>query len=280
MTPTGWDGARGLVEAAFNGDLSLEEQRVLEAVRAAVDALDRGVLRSAEQQSPGQWTTNAWVKQAILLYFALAEDGDDGGRAPSSSTTRSRSRRTSPRPGVRVVPPGTIRYGAFVEPGVIVMPGYVNIGALRRRGTMVDTWATVGSCAQIGQATCTSPAASASGGVLEPPGAQPVIVEDGCFVGSRVVVTEGAVIEQEAVLGPGVIISATIPIYDVREGQDGKEFRGRVPARAVVVGGVRPRRWPGGESWITCNYIIGERKESTDKKVSLEGALREYGISS
>jgi 2,3,4,5-tetrahydropyridine-2,6-dicarboxylate N-succinyltransferase len=278
MTPTGWDGARGLVEAAFNGDLSLEEQRVLEAVRAAVDALDRGVLRSAEQQSPGQWTTNAWVKQAILLYMR-SQKMETMEAGPFEFHDKVPLKRGLAAQGVRVVPPGTIRYGAFVEPGVIVMPGYVNIGAWVGSGTMVDTWATVGSCAQIGRNVHLAGGVGI-GGVLEPPQAQPVIVEDNCFVGSRVVVTEGAVIEQEAVLGPGVIISATIPIYDVREGQDGKEFRGRVPARAVVVGGVRPRRWPGGESWITCNYIIGERKESTDKKVSLEGALREYGISS
>jgi 2,3,4,5-tetrahydropyridine-2-carboxylate N-succinyltransferase len=278
VTPTGWEDARRTVEAAFGGDLSLDEPQVKEAVRATVDALDRGIVRAAEQVSPGQWTTNAWVKQAILLYMrsqpmATMEAG------PFEFHDKLPLKHDLKEQGVRVVPPGAVRYGAFVEPGVIVMPGYVNIGAWVGGGSMVDTWATVGSCAQIGRNVHLAGGVGI-GGVLEPPQAQPVIVEDNCFVGSRVVVTEGAVIEHEAVLGPGVIISASIPIIDVREGQEGKQYRGRVPARAVVVGGVRKRTFPGGDAWITCNYIIGERSASTDKKTSLESALREYEIGS
>ena len=265
------------IEAAFEDRGLLEDEEHRRAVFDAIVALDRGELRVAQKEG-GEWRSNAWVMKAISLYFVVAEMRTSHA-GPFEYHDKIPPKKNLAEAGVRVVPPGTVRYGAFVEPGVVVMPGYVNIGARVGSGTMVDTWATVGSGAQIGRNVHLAGGVGI-GGVLEPPQAQPVIVEDNCFVGSRVVVTEGAVIEQEAVLGPGVIISATIPIYDVREGQDGKEFRGRVPARAVVVGGVRPRRWPGGESWITCNYIIGERKESTDKKVSLESALREYGISS
>jgi 2,3,4,5-tetrahydropyridine-2-carboxylate N-succinyltransferase len=276
MTNQGWSDARRTIEAAFAGDLTLEEPRVREAVEAVVAALDRGELRSAEQRSPGDWVTNAWVKQAILLYIRTHQ-----ARVIEAGPFEFRDmvplKRNLDHFGVRVVPPGTIRYGAFVERGAIVMPGYVNIGAWVGSGTMVDTWATVGTCAQIGRNVPLSGGVGI-GGVLEPPQAQPVIVEDNAFVGSRCMVTEGAIVEQEAVLGAGVIISASVPIYDVREGQEGKVYYGRVPARAVVVGGVRPRTFPGGEAFINCNYIVKTRDEGTDKRTTLESALREPGI--
>ena len=274
---TGWDDARQTIEAAYGGQLPLEEPRVREAVAAAVDALDRGELRAAERRGPGQWVANAWVKQAILLYMrvqpmALMEVG------PFQFHDKIPLKRHLDQLGVRVVPPGTVRYGAFVERGAIVMPSYVNIGAWVGSGTMVDTWATVGSCAQIGRNVHLAGGAGI-GGVLEPPQAQPVVVEDNAFIGSRVVLVEGAVVEEEAIVAAGVIINSTIPIIDVREGQEAKVYRGRVPARAVVMGGVRPRRFPGGEAYLHCAYIVGTRNESNDKKVSLEGALREYGVS-
>jgi len=179
--------------------------------------------------------------------------------------------------GIRVVPPGAVRYGAFVERGAIVMPGYVNIGAYVGANTMVDTWATVGSCAQIGQNVHLAGGVGI-GGVLEPPQAQPVIIEDNAFIGSRVVVVEGAIVEEEAIVASGVIINASIPIIDVRAGHEGEVYKGRVPARAVVMGGVRKREFPGGEAWLNCAYVVGTRNELNDKKVSLESALREHGI--
>lgn len=247
-----------------------------EAVRATIAALDRGELRVAERIAPGEWQVHPWVKQAILLYFRI-QQMQVMEVGPFEFYDKIPLKHNLSDAGVRVVPPGTIRYGAFVERGAIVMPGYVNIGAWVGSGTMVDTWATIGSCAQIGRNVHLSGGVGI-GGVLEPPQARPVIVEDNAFIGSRCIVTEGTVVEEEAVLGQGVIINATIPIIDVREGQDGNIYYGRVPARAVVVGGVRPRRFPGGEAYINCAYIIGDRKESTDTRTSLEQALRDYNI--
>jgi 2,3,4,5-tetrahydropyridine-2-carboxylate N-succinyltransferase len=180
------------------------------------------------------------------------------------------------RAGVRVVPPGTVRYGAHVEPGAIIMPGYVNIGAHVGAGTMVDTWATVGSCAQIGR-DCHLSGGVGIGGVLEPPGAQPVIVEDGCFLGSRCVVVEGMLIEQEAVIGTGVVLTSSTLILDVT-GPEPVEYRGRIPARSVVIPGMRPRKFPAGEYLVPCALIIGQRKESTDRKTSLNAALRDFAV--
>jgi 2,3,4,5-tetrahydropyridine-2-carboxylate N-succinyltransferase len=271
-----WEGARRTIEAAYAGEIALEEPRVREAVPAVVAALDRGELRAAEPRGPGDWVTNTWVKQAILLYMRL-QQMQTMELGLFEFHDKIPLKRNLAASGVRVVPPGTIRYGAHVEPGAIVMPGYVNIGAWVGSGTMVDTWATVGSCAQIGRNVHLAGGVGI-GGVLEPPQAQPVIVEDNAFIGSRCIVVEGAVIEHEAVLGPGVIIYGSLPIIDVRAGQHGKVYYGRVPARAVVIAGVRPRTFPGGEAYLTCAYIVGTRDESTDKKVSLESALREYGV--
>jgi 2,3,4,5-tetrahydropyridine-2-carboxylate N-succinyltransferase len=178
--------------------------------------------------------------------------------------------------GIRVVPPGTVRYGSFVEKGAVVMPGYVNIGAYVGSGTMVDTWATVGSCAQIGR-DCHLSGGVGIGGVLEPPGAQPVIIEDGCFIGSRSIVVEGTLIEREAVIGAGVTLTASTAILDVT-GPEPVEIRRRIPPRSVVIPGMRPRKFPAGEYMIPCALIIGQRKESTDKKTTLNAALRDFNV--
>ncbi|HEX2186649.1 MAG TPA: 2,3,4,5-tetrahydropyridine-2,6-dicarboxylate N-succinyltransferase [Chloroflexota bacterium] len=271
-----WNDVRETIETAYAGTLSLDEPRVRETVEATIAALDRGELRAAEKRGPGEWTANAWVKQAILLYMRLRQM-EKMEVGPFEFYDKIPLKRNLESLGVRVVPPGTIRYGAHVERGVIVMPGYVNIGAWVGSGTMVDTWATVGSCAQVGRNVHLAGGVGI-GGVLEPPQAQPVIVEDNAFIGSRCIVVEGAVVEEEAILAAGVTITATSHIVDVRDGQDGKIYRGRVPARAVLVPGTRRRTFPGGEAYIACAYIIGTRNEANDKKVSLESALREYEI--
>jgi 2,3,4,5-tetrahydropyridine-2,6-dicarboxylate N-succinyltransferase len=246
--------------------------------RAAVDEalalLDEGRLRVAEKVD-GEWVVHEWVRTAILLYFRLAgmrlgSWGDYVYHDKIPLKTRLVEQ------GIRVVPPGTIRYGAFLEPGCIVMPGYVNIGAYVGAGTMVDTWATVGSCAQVGRGVHLSGGVGI-GGVLEPPGARPVIVEDGAFVGSRCIVVEGALIEEEAVLGAGTVITASTPIIDV-SGPEEVVLRGRVPARSVVVPGVRPRRFPAGEYLVPCALIVGRRSQSTDRKTSLNAVLREFAV--
>ncbi len=278
MAANGWDDARRLIEGAFRGDQDVKEPRVWEAVQATVEGLDQGRVRAAERRAPGQWQTNAWVKQAILLYMR-GQPMQTMEVGPFEFHDRIPLKHDLKEAGVRVVPPGTVRYGAHVEPGVIVMPGYVNIGAWVGGGSMVDTWATVGSCAQIGRNVHLAGGVGI-GGVLEPPQAQPVIVEDNAFVGSRCIVVEGAIVEEEAILAAGVTITASSYIIDVREGQDGKQYRGRVPARAVVVPGVRRRSFPGGDAYIACAYIIGTRNEANDKKVSLESALREFEIAS
>jgi len=270
------DVMQNLIEAAANGQRPTEDADVRSAVYATIAALDDGSLRVAEQLRPGDWQVNAWTKQAILLYFGMQEMViHEVG--PFQFHDKVPLKKNLDVAGVRVVPPGTARYGSFLEPGVILMPGYVNIGGWVGAGTMVDTWATVGSCAQIGRNVHLAGGVGI-GGVLEPPQAQPVIVEDNAFIGSRCIVVEGAVIEEEAVLGAGVMITASSRIFDVREGADGKVYRGRVPAGAVTVDGVYPRKFPGGEAHIRCAYIIGTRSERHDKNLSLEQALRDYDI--
>ena len=230
----------------------------------------------ATQDAPGKWTTHAWLKQAVLLYFAVAEM-QKSSVGPFEFYDKIPLKRDLDRAGVRVVPPGTVRFGAHVEKGAIVMPGYVNIGAYVGAGTMVDTWATVGSCAQIGR-DCHLSAGVGMGGVLQPRGAQPVIVEDGCFIGSRAIVVEGMLIESEAVIGAGVALTASTAILDVT-GPEPVEHRGRVPARSVVIPGMRAKKFPAGEFQVPCALIIGQRKESTDKKTSLNAALRDFAVS-
>jgi 2,3,4,5-tetrahydropyridine-2-carboxylate N-succinyltransferase len=229
----------------------------------------------ATQRGPGDWETHAWLKQAVLLYFGLMPMQVTSA-GPIQFYDKIPLKTGLDTAGVRVVPPGTIRYGAFVEAGAIVMPGYVNIGAYVGAGTMVDTWATVGSCAQIGK-RCHLSGGVGIGGVLEPPGAQPVIVEDDCFIGSRAIVVEGVLVEREAVIGAGVALTASTPIVDV-SGSEPREYRGRVPARSVVIPGMRPKRCPAGEYMVPTALIIGQRKESTDRKTSLNAALRDFDV--
>jgi 2,3,4,5-tetrahydropyridine-2,6-dicarboxylate N-succinyltransferase len=262
---------------AFEDRSRLERAEVREAVEKVVGALDRGELRVATyDEATDAWTVHAWVKQAILLYFGMRgmERMEVG---PFEFHDKVPLKKNLPEAGVRVVPPGTVRYGAFLEKGAIVMPGYVNIGAWVGSGSMVDTWATVGSCAQIGRGVHLAGGVGI-GGVLEPPGATPVIIEDGAFVGSRAIVVEGVRVGREAVLGANVVLTQSTAIIDVT-GSEPKETRGVVPPRSVVIPGTRSKKFPAGEYGVPCALIIGRRSESTDKKVSLESALRDYGVS-
>ena len=243
-------------------------------IEESIARLDAGDVRVAEPDGNG-WLVNEWVKKAILLYFRLrkVEPMEVGGlhfldKIPVKSDYASR--------GVRVVPPGVARYGSFLSEGVVLMPGYVNIGAWVGPRTMVDTWATVGSCAQIGADVHLSGGVGI-GGVLEPPQARPVIVEDGAFVGSRVVVVEGVVIGEGAVIAPNVVLSASIPVIDVT-GAEPVEHRGYVPPRSVVLPGTRPKDYPAGTFDLPCALIVGTRSESTDLKTSLNDVLREFEI--
>ena len=263
------------VEAAFEDRGLLEDEEHREAVFEAVEALDRGELRVAQKRD-GEWSSNAWVMKAINLYFAVA-GMETITAGPFEYHDKIPTKKNLALAGVRVVPPGTVRYGAFVEPGVVVMPGYVNIGAWVGSGTMVDTWATVGSGAQIGRNVHLAGGVGI-GGVLEPPGAMPVVIEDGAFVGSRAVVVEGVRVEEEAVLGANVVLTSSTQIIDVT-GEEELVHRGRVPARSVVVAGTRTKEFPAGSYQLQTALIIGQRRESTDQKTSLNEALRQFGVS-
>jgi 2,3,4,5-tetrahydropyridine-2,6-dicarboxylate N-succinyltransferase len=270
------DELKSRVDAAYADRSLLSSADHRGAVLEVIRKLDQGELRVATQNGVGDWTTHAWIKQAVLLYFAVTEMATlEVG--PFEFRDKIPLKRDLEKAGVRIVPPGTIRYGAHMEPGSILMPGYVNIGAHVGSGTMVDTWATVGSCAQVGK-NCHLSGGVGIGGVLEPPGAQPVIVEDGCFIGSRAIIVEGMLVESEAVIGAGVALTASTVILDVTGGEP-KELRGRIPARSVVIPGMRPKRFPAGEFMVSCALIIGTRKASTDKKTSLNEALRDFGVS-
>ena len=260
------------IRSAYAGDLALEAAR--DAVEEAIAGLDRGEVRVAEKRD-GEWVVNEWVKEAILLYFRLREM-ETFEIGPYEYHDKIPLKKGLAGQGVRVVPPGTVRYGAFCEPGVIVMPGYVNIGAYVGSGTMVDTWATVGSCAQIGRDVHLSGGVGI-GGVLEPLGARPVIIEDGAFIGSRSIVVEGTIVEEKAVLGANTSLSSSIPIIDVT-GPEPVEHRGRVPAGSVVVPGTRPKQFPSGSFDLTCALIIGRRTEATNEKTALNAFLRDLDV--
>lgn len=244
-------------------------------IASVIDHLDQGHIRVAEQKD-GKWVTNETVKKSILLYFKIQTNGviDAGAinyfdKIPLKKWTASSQ--------VRVVPPAVARYGSYIEPGAILMPSYVNIGAFVGSGTMVDTWATVGSCAQIGKNVHLSGGVGI-GGVLEPLQAQPVIIEDDCFIGSRCIVVEGVHLEAGVVLGAGVTITSTTKIIDVT-GPTPVYLHGRVPANSVVIPGSEPKVFPSGIYNVNCALIIGKRKESTNKKTSLNQTLREYNVS-
>jgi 2,3,4,5-tetrahydropyridine-2,6-dicarboxylate N-succinyltransferase len=271
------ESLRPRVEAAFADRSRIIHPDYQYAVEGTLAALDRGDLRVATppEKEGDPWVTHAWVKQAILLYFALRKM-ETIHLGPFEYADKVPLKKEFDSAGVRVVPPAVARYGSFLEPGVILMPSYVNIGARVGSGTMVDTWATVGSCAQIGR-DCHLAGGVGIGGVLEPPSAQPVIVEDGVFVGSRAVIVEGMHVGREAVIGAGVVLTSSTVIVDVT-GTDPVEIRGRVPARSVVIPGVRNKRFPAGEFGVPCALIIGQRTPSTDRKVSLNQALRDFGV--
>lgn len=260
------------IRAAYAGDIELEAAS--EAVEWAIAGLDRGEIRVAEK-SDGEWAVNEWAKEAILLYFRLRkmETVEIG---PYEYHDKIPLKKGLAEQGVRVVPPGTIRYGAHCERGVVVMPGYVNIGAFVGSGTMVDTWATVGSCAQIGRDVHLSGGVGI-GGVLEPLGARPVIIEDGAFIGSRSIVVEGTIVEEKAVLGANTVLTKSTPIIDVT-GPEPIEYRGRVPAGSVVVPGTRPKSFPSGSYDLTCALIIGKRTAATDEKTALNEYMRELDV--
>jgi 2,3,4,5-tetrahydropyridine-2,6-dicarboxylate N-succinyltransferase len=265
------------IEAAWERGDWRGDPAVAEAVEAAIDLLDRGEIRVASPpvDPADAWIVHAWVKQAVLMYFGIAalrpmEAGifQWHDKVPVKTDIAAA--------GFRAVPPATVRRGAFVEAGAVLMPSYVNIGARVGAGTMVDTWATVGSCAQIGREVHLSGGVGI-GGVLEPLGARPVIIEDGCFIGSRAIVVEGVRVEREAVLGANVVLTGSTPIIDVT-GPTEAIHRGRVPARSVVIPGTRPKAFPAGTYQVACALIIGKRKESTDRKTSLNDVLREMPV--
>jgi 2,3,4,5-tetrahydropyridine-2-carboxylate N-succinyltransferase len=269
---------RPYIEAAFKDRALLSEAEPVAAVHAVIEALDKGELRVASPPSTeeGEWTVHPWIKEAILLYFAIREMSVECV-GPFEYHDKIPLKKDLQRAGVRVVPPGTVRFGAFLDRGVIMMPSYVNIGARVGAGTMVDTWATVGSCAQIGKGVHLSGGVGI-GGVLEPAAARPVIIEDGAFIGSRAIVVEGVRVGREAVIGAGVVLTSSVPILDV-SGSEVVEHKGYVPARSVVIPGVRPKKFPAGEFGVPCPLIIGKRSASTDLKVSLTSALRDFVVS-
>ena len=255
------------------------------AVDEVIAALDVGTLRVCEPAGD-TWVTHAWIKEAILLYFRRLDVLPVGGRYSDAAGARGEApsyfdrlptKRNYEALGARCVPPGVARYGSFMGKNSILMPGFINIGAYVDSGSMVDTWATVGSCAQIGKDVHLAGGVGI-GGVLEPPQAQPVVVEDGAFVGSRCIVVEGVFVGKEAVLGAGVILTGSTPIVDVRESAP-NVTRGRIPPRSVVIPGTIPKRFPAGEFGTPCVLIIGERTASTDRKTSLEKAIRDHGVS-
>jgi 2,3,4,5-tetrahydropyridine-2-carboxylate N-succinyltransferase len=267
---------RPRVEAAFADRSLMRDMDHRSAVEGTLTALDKGDVRVASPPAAegGAWTTNQWVKQAILLYFGIAKM-DRTAAGPLEFNDKIPPKKDLPT-DVRVVPPAMARFGSFLESGVILMPSFVNIGARVGAGTMVDTWATVGSCAQVGS-DCHLAGGVGIGGVLEPPSAQPVIIEDGVFVGSRAVIVEGMLIGREAVIGAGVVLTSSTQILDVT-GAEPVEYRGRVPPRSVVIPGVRSKKFAAGEFGVPCALIIGQRTASTDRKVSLNSALRDFSV--
>jgi 2,3,4,5-tetrahydropyridine-2-carboxylate N-succinyltransferase len=263
-----------IINKAWENRELLKDKEVKETILAVIEMLDNGKLRVAERNG-NDWLVNEWVKKAILLYFPIqtsqkinAGDIEFFDKIPLKKDFESK--------GIRVVPHGIARYGSYLAPGVIMMPSYVNIGAYVDSGTMIDTWATVGSCAQIGKNVHLSGGVGI-GGVLEPPQAAPVIIEDNCFVGSRCIVVEGVRVEKEAVLGANVVLTQSTKIIDV-SGEKPVEYKGMVPARSVVIPGSYEKKFPAGNYHVNCALIIGKRKESTDTKTSLNEVLRDYHV--
>jgi len=262
------------IEQIWDNRELLQNQESQDAIREVIKQLDLGQLRVAEPTDNG-WQVNEWVKKAVVMYFPI-QKMETIEVGPFEFHDKIPLKKNYAEKGVRVVPHAVAREGAYVAPGVIMMPSYVNIGAYVDSGTMVDTWATVGSCAQIGKDVHLSGGVGI-GGVLEPLQAAPVIIEDNVFVGSRCIVVEGVHVEKEAVLGANVVLTASTKIIDVT-GETPVEIKGRVPSRSVVIPGSYTKHFPAGEYQVPCALIIGKRKESTDKKTSLNDALRENNV--
>lgn len=263
-----------IIEKAWDDRSLLAEEATLDAIQTVVSKLDEGSLRVAEPTEAG-WIVNDWVKKAVILYFPT-QKMETIEVGPFEYHDKIPLKNNYAVQGVRIVPNAVARYGAFLEKGVVMMPSYVNIGAYVGSGTMVDTWATVGSCAQIGKDVHLSGGVGI-GGVLEPVQAAPVIIEDGCFIGSRCIVVEGVRVEKEAVLGANVVLTKSTKIIDV-SGTEPVEYRGVVPARSVVIPGSIPKEFPAGTFQVPCALIIGQRKPSTDLKTSLNDALRDFNV--
>ncbi|MEL6987232.1 MAG: 2,3,4,5-tetrahydropyridine-2,6-dicarboxylate N-succinyltransferase [Bacteroidota bacterium] len=269
------DELRKKINEAWEDRSLLKELKYQDSIKEVIDLLDQGQIRVAHKEN-GVWKVNDWVKKAVVLFFPIAKmetikvgPFEFHDKIPLKSGYQEK--------GVRVVPHAIARHGSFVEQGVIMMPSYINIGAYVDSGTMVDTWATVGSCAQIGKNVHLSGGVGI-GGVLEPLQATPTIIEDNCFIGSRCIVVEGVIIEEESVLGANVVLTKSTHIIDV-SGTEPVTYKGRVPSRSVVIPGTYTKEFPAGPYQVSCALIIGKRKESTDKKVSLNNALREYNVS-
>ncbi len=269
------------VLAAWANRELLKDAVYADAVRAVIEEVDKGLLRTASPvDSPADsadgWQVNEWVKQAILMYFAI-QQMETYVLPPFEFYDKMKLKSDYASLGVRAVPHAVARYGAFLGRNVVLMPSYVNIGAYVDEGSMVDTWATVGSCAQIGKGVHLSGGVGI-GAVLEPLQASPVIIEDGCFIGSRCIVVEGVRVQKEAVLGANVVLTQSTKIIDV-SGAEPKEMKGIVPARSVVIPGSYTKKFPAGEYGVGCALIIGQRKPSTDLKTSLNDALRDFNVS-
>ncbi len=262
------------IEDAWADRTLLQYNEYKDAIETVIERLDKGEYRVAEVIG-GRWHTNDWIKKAVILYFPIREMQEEKV-GPFVFHDKMALKTDYKKTGVRVVPHAIARYGAHLAKGVIMMPSYVNIGAFVDEGTMVDTWATVGSCAQIGKNVHLSGGVGI-GGVLEPVQAAPVIIEDNCFIGSRAIVVEGVHVEAEAVLGANVVLTASTKIIDVT-GSEPIEYKGRVPSRSVVIPGSYTKKFPAGEYQVPCALIIGKRKESTDKKTSLNDALRDNNV--
>ena len=263
------------IELAWDDPTKLDRPEFQKVIRDLIEELDKGLIRVAEP-SDGKWKVNEWVKKAVILYFRIQKVETEFS-GPFEYNDKISLKKDYDKLGIRVVPPAAARYGSFIARGVILMPSYVNIGAYIDTGTMVDTWATVGSCAQIGKNVHLSGGVGI-GGVLEPTQASPVIIEDGCFLGSRSIVVEGVRVGKEAVLAANVVLTASTHILDVT-GDYTRESEGFIPPRSVVIPGSYPKKFPAGTFHVPCALIIGQRKESTDLKTSLNQALRDYNLS-
>ena len=263
-----------IIEDAWENRSLLKNQKTIDCINQIIEEVDKGRLRTATPKK-NSWIVNDWIKKAIILYFPIRNmESIDVG--PFEYHDKMKLKQGYKEMGIRIVPNAVARYGSHISKGVILMPSYVNIGAYVDEGTMIDTWATVGSCAQIGKNVHISGGVGI-GGVLEPVQASPVIVEDNVFIGSRSIIVEGVRIEKEAVLGASVVLTASTKIIDVTQ-KKAKEFKGYIPSRSVVIPGTYNKKFPAGNYGVPCALIIGKRKESTDKKTSLNNALRDFNV--